>query len=150
MIQQLHLPARTHRAQHTSRQVGKARGQQAGLTLISLIVMLAILGGIGVIALKVLPTVIEYRAVVNAAKSSKSKGNSVREIQQAFDAAATATYIESISGKDLIISKDENEFEISYAYQKKIPLFGPASLVIDYEGTTAKNGVVNHAKPTTE
>lgn len=150
MIQPFHMPACIPGAQRLHRQAVTARGRQAGLTLISLIVMLAILGAIGVLALKVLPTVIEYRAVVGAAKSAKSKGNSVREIQQAFDAAATATYIESITGKDLVITKEDNEFELSYAYQKKIPLFGPASLVIDYEGTTAKNGVVNHAKPTTE
>jgi hypothetical protein len=29
--------------------------------------------------------------------------------------------------------------EVSFAYQKKIPLVGPASLLIDYEGSTARN-----------
>jgi hypothetical protein len=63
-------------------------------------------------------------------------------MQKAFDASATVGYISAINGKDLIISRGENgETEISFAYEKKIPLVGPASLLLEYEGSTAKNGM---------
>jgi hypothetical protein len=57
-----------------------------------------------------------------------------------------ASYISSINSRDLIIEKIDGQTEISFAYEKKIPLVGPASLLLEYEGTTAKGG----AKPAKE
>jgi hypothetical protein len=51
-------------------------------------------------------------------------------------------YISSINSRDLIIEsqrRDGNQLRL----RKKIPLVGPASLLLEYEGTTAKSG----AKP---
>jgi Tfp pilus assembly protein PilE len=122
-----------------------ARGRQDGITLIGLIFVLALLACVGLVALKIVPTYAEYRAITNAIKSAKASGASPLEMRQAFDRSATTAYIDSINGKDLVISKETGELEISFAYEKKIPLVGPASLVIDYAGTTAPGGVV--AKP---
>jgi len=114
--------------------------KQAGVSLSGLIFVLAILGFIGVLGMKIVPTYSEYRAVVAAIKTAKATGGSVREMQQSFDNSATVNYISSISGKDLVIAKDNGETEISFAYDKKIPLFGPASLLLEYAGSTAKDG----------
>ena len=117
--------------------------RQAGISLVGLIVVLALLGCIGVLAMKIVPTYTEYRAIQNAIVSAKQAGGaSVAEIQKSFDASATVNYISSISGRDLIIGKENGEMEVSFAYEKKIPLVGPASLLLEYAGTTAKNGVV--------
>ena len=118
---------------------------QNGLTLIGLIFMLAIVGGIALIGMKVVPTVIEYRGVKNAIAYAKSASTNTVEIRAAFDRQANVGYIESITSKDLVIVKNGEDVEISFAYQKKIPLVGPASLLMEYEGTTARNGVVNKA-----
>ena len=49
-------------------------------------------------------------------------------------------------GKDLKISGRGDQMEVSFAYQKKVPLYGPASLVIDYKGSTAEaKGAGNEA-----
>ena len=115
--------------------------RQDGISLVGLIVVLALLGMVLVLGLKIVPTYTEYRAIQNAIVSAKAAGNgSVVEIQKAFDASAVAGYISSISSRDLIIEKVNGETEISFAYEKKIPLVGPASLLLEYEGTTAKGG----------
>jgi hypothetical protein len=93
--------------------------------------MFAVLGA------KVVPTVVEYNSIKKAIVSAKAAGSTAREIQAAFDRQADVGYIESIHGKDLDISKDGNEVEVSFAYEKRIPLFEPVSLVIDYSGSTA-------------
>ncbi|MEV4778778.1 DUF4845 domain-containing protein [Burkholderia sp. LMU1-1-1.1] len=117
------------------------RYRQQGISLVGLIVVLAALGFIGVLGLKIVPTYTEYRAIQNAIVTAKSiGGNSVVEIQKAFDASATTGYISSISGRDLVIGKENGEMEVSFAYEKKIPLVGPASLLLEYQGTTAKSG----------
>lgn len=120
--------------------------RQAGISPIGLIFVLAVLGCIGLLGLKIVPTYTEYRAIQNAIVTAKQAGGTnVAEIQKSFDASATVNYISSISGRDLIIGKDNGEMEVSFAYEKKIPLVGPASLLLEYAGTTAKNGV-NPAK----
>ena len=115
--------------------------KQGGITLVGLIFALAILGVVGVLGMKIAPTYLEYRAISNAIALAKTAGTTVREIRNAFDKNASVTYIDSISGKDLTIGKDNGEMEVSFAYEKKIPLVGPASLVLDYVGSTAKSGV---------
>jgi type II secretory pathway pseudopilin PulG len=102
-----------------------------------LIVVLAVIGMIAVLGMKVAPTVVEYNSIKKAIVSAKSAGTTVREIQASFDRQADVGYIESIHGKDLDISKDGEQLEVSFAYEKRIPLFAPVSLLIDYSGTTA-------------
>jgi Tfp pilus assembly protein PilE len=114
--------------------------QQQGISLVGLIVVLALLGMVLVLGMKILPTYTEYRAIQNAIVTAKATGGSVVEIQKSFDAGASASYISSINGRDLIIEKVNGETEISFAYEKKIPLVGPASLLLEYEGTTARAG----------
>ncbi|MYM33402.1 DUF4845 domain-containing protein [Duganella sp. FT94W] len=119
--------------------------RQNGISLVGLILVLALLGMALVLGMKIVPTYSEYRAIQNAIVTAKASGGSVAEIQRAFDAGATAGYISSISGRDLTIEKVNGETEISFVYEKKIPLAGPASLLLEYEGSTAKGGA---AKPT--
>jgi len=120
--------------------------RQQGVSLVGLIVILALLGVVLVLGLKIVPTYTEYRAIQNAIVTARNAGGSAADIQKSFDTSAVAGYISSINGRDLIIEKIDGQTEISFAYEKKIPLVGPASLLLEYEGTTAKGG----AKPAKE
>lgn len=111
---------------------------QGGVSLIGLIFSLGILAGLALLAMQVVPTVIEYNSIRKAIVSAKAAGSTVREIQGAFDRQASIGYIESISGRDLEVTKGNDGMEVSFAYQKKLPLFGPASLLLEYAGTTAR------------
>ena len=112
--------------------------KQRGVSLFGLIVVLIIVGFIAVMAMKIVPAVVEYRGIVKAIEDAKNSGTSVMEIRQSYDRRAEVGYIESIRGYDLEIAKVDNEFEVSFAYEKKIPLVGPASLLLEFSGTTAK------------
>ncbi|KQQ40038.1 hypothetical protein ASF61_04335 [Duganella sp. Leaf126] len=113
--------------------------RQNGVSLTGVILVLAVLGLMAVLALKILPTYTEYRAVRNAIVTAKAAGgNSPAEIRKAFDANATVAYITAISGSDLTIERagDGDGVDVSFAYEKKIPLVGPASLLLEYQGST--------------
>lgn len=110
---------------------------QGGLSLGGFIFVLALVALAVVLGMKVVPSVIEYASIKKALVNAKNAGSTAREIQIAFDKQATAGYIDSVSGKDLEITKTDDGFDVSVAYQKKIKLFGPASLVIDYVASTA-------------
>lgn len=85
---------------------------------------------------KVVPAVIEYIAIERAVQKIKNEGNTVRDIQAAFERHRTIDDITSITSKDLDITKEGDRIVISYAYQKKIPILDNVSLVIDFAGTT--------------
>ena len=120
--------------------------RERGISLVGLIIILAILGAVGLLAAQVLPTYIEYRAIVNAIeRAKKDGGDSPKAVQESFNRSAEVGYISSITGRDLQLERVGGEFEISFAYEKKIPLVGPASLLLEYEGTTAKAGAQKKA-----
>lgn len=112
--------------------------RQTGVSLFGLICALIIVSAIAVLAMKIVPAVIEYQAIKKAIVDAKKAGTTVREIQLSFDRRANAGYIDAITGADLEIVRVDNELEVSFAYEKKMPLFGPASLLLEFSGTTAK------------
>jgi Tfp pilus assembly major pilin PilA len=116
----------------------KAGRGQMGLSLVGFIFVISVVAAIAVLGLKVVPTVVEYAAVKKAIVSAKTAGASPQEIKSSFDKQRDAGYIESVSGKDLEITRNNDGLDVSVAYQKKIELFGPVSLVIDYLATTGK------------
>ena len=122
--------------------------KQRGVSLFGLIVALIIVGFIAVMAMKIVPAVVEYRGIVKAIEDAKNSGTTVMEIRQSYDRRAEVGYLESIRGYDLEITKVDSEFEVSFAYEKKIPLVGPASLLLEFSGTTAKKTRQNPTRKT--
>jgi hypothetical protein len=119
--------------------------REGGVSLSGLIVVLVVLGALALVVIKVVPAFIEYRAVKNAVVRAKAEGTTPREIQQAFDKNAGVNDVAAIAGRDLMISRDGSETQVSFAYEKRIPLAGNVSLLIDFSGTTDPSGVVSRA-----
>ncbi len=46
-------------------------------------------------------------------------------------------YITSITGKDLDVTKQGDKVVVNFAYDKEIPLAGPAYLLLKYRGSSA-------------
>ncbi len=116
--------------------------KQRGLSLIGMLLVCAILGLVAVLAMKVFPDVQEYFAAVKSIKAvamdPATRGASVADIRRSFDKRKSIDNITAVTGADLDISKEGNDIVIAFAYTKKIPLSGPVSLTIDFEGSSAK------------
>ncbi len=110
--------------------------RQRGLSLIGLLFVVVIVGFLFILGLRITPTFVEYRAINSAIKKALATEHTIPEIQKAFDRSAAIDDITVMTGKDLDIQKVEDEYVISYAYTKKIPLFGPVNLTIDYSGNS--------------
>jgi len=117
-------------------------GREAGVSLSGLIVVLVVLGTLALVAMKVFPAWAEYRSIKNAIVQAKAAGNGNREMQQAFERNAEINNITAISSRDLVITRDNGQAEVSFAYEKRIPLAGNVSLLIDFAGTTDPSGEV--------
>lgn len=123
------------------RNPGVAR-RQKGLSLIGMILMSALIMLVALLVMKVTPAVIEYFAIVKDAKAvvGSGEGLTVTDVRTAFMKRAQVDNIDSITPADLDISKDGSQIVISFAYTKKISLFGPVTLGIDFQGSTAPGG----------
>jgi hypothetical protein len=129
------LPLNTIRPYRIAREgTRRVATRQRGLSLFGMVFAVAVIGFLLVLGLRVTPTFIEYRAINSAIKKALVSAHTVPEIQKAFDRSAAIDDINVMSGKDLVIAKDNDDYVVSYAYTKKIPLFGPVSLTIDYAG----------------
>jgi Tfp pilus assembly major pilin PilA len=115
----------------------RKKREQKGISLVGFIFVIVVVAVIAVLGMKVVPTVVEYTAIKKAIAYAQSTGTTEREIQLAFDRQSSVGYIDSVSGKDLEITRNNNGgFDVSVAYEKKIALFGPVSLLIDYEASS--------------
>jgi Tfp pilus assembly major pilin PilA len=120
-------------------------GQQ-GLSLIGFLFVAFVLVGLAILAMKIVPTYVEYASIKKAIASASAAGSTPKEIQNAFNRQRDAGYISSVSGQDLEITRTSSGYEVSVAYQKKIELFGPASLVIDYAASSGSSSSKTSAK----
>ena len=111
----------------------RARKIQRG---ISLLFWAVIIGGGSVILLRVVPTVMEYYTIQRAIdKIAKDSPSTVAAARDSFERTKQIEYsIVSIEPKDLNITKVDDKVKISFAYDKEVPLFGPAFLLIKYKG----------------
>jgi Tfp pilus assembly protein PilE len=112
---------------------GKSR--QRGLSFIMLILILALLAGVGAIGLAAFPSFMEYQAVKKAVTKA-SEAASLVEVRNTFDRARDIDNITSIRGADLEVTKVGDRFQVSFAYNKEFHMFGPAWLLMKYAGTS--------------
>ncbi len=110
--------------------------QQQGVTLLGLLFWAIVVGFIALLTIRVLPTLNEFFTIQKAVnKVALEGGNTVPEIRAAFEKQRDIEYsIQSITSKDLDITKENDRIVIRFAYNKEIELFAPVFLLIKYEG----------------
>lgn len=109
------------------------KSRQRGLSFVGLLVVGGLLAMAGIIVAQIVPTAIEYQAILKAANKAR-EGNSVAEVRSIFDKAAAVDNISSISGKDIDVTKEGDKIVVSFAYQREIHLAGPGYLTLKYSG----------------
>jgi hypothetical protein len=115
--------------------MSRARAQR-GLSLIGLMLWAIVIGFIGYVAVRVLPTVNEYLTIQRAVNRIATEGPpTVAEVRKAFEKQKDIEYsISSISAKDLDVTKENDRIVIRFAYDKEIPIIEPVFLLVKYEG----------------
>lgn len=110
--------------------------QQRGITLFGLLFWAVLISFTGYVLVRTLPTVNEYYTIKRAVNQiAAAQPGTVAEVRQAFDRQKEVEYsITSISGRDLVVTKENDRVVISFAYDKVIDLFGPVYLLIKYDG----------------
>ena len=110
---------------------------QRGISFIGLLILGIVLALLAIVGARVLPTATEFMAIQKAVKKAAADGDTVPAVRAAFDRTAAVDYITSISGKDLEVTKMGDKVVVEFAYDKEIPLAGPAYLLLKYRGSSA-------------
>jgi hypothetical protein len=112
--------------------------KQRGLSMVTFLVVAVVLifGAIG--GMKVGPAYMEYAKVKKAVNAVALEGRTatVADVRKGFDRRAQIDDIDVISGNDLDVSKEGGEVVVSFAYSKKVGLFGNVSLLIEFAGAS--------------
>ena len=111
---------------------------QRGVALSGLLFWGIIIVFVALLGMKVAPEYLTYFKIVKATKAvaASSSGKTVPEIRAAFGKYMDVEHVSTISPTDLDISKEGNDIVISFAYEKRIPLFYNVSLLIEFQSSS--------------
>jgi len=107
---------------------------QRGFSVLGMLFFGGIVACLFIVGAQVVPTVIEYQAILKASNKAAREGNSVAEVRTVYDRAASIDDMSSVTGKDLVVTKDGDKTVVNFAYQREIHLVGPVFLLLKYQG----------------
>jgi len=89
------------------------------------------------LVLKVFPGINEHSRVLTLVRGiAAASPATALEVQEAFDARTVVNRIESLAGRDLVVTREDGVLVISYAYDHRIVILDRVTLLIRYEGST--------------
>ena len=116
--------------------------RQQGMTFIGTIFVIAAVVFFAMLGLKLGPAYLEFMNIKNAVKKLSNDANfnsmSKKELTDAFNRSAQIDDFTSVTGADLQIAKTEGGNLVTVQYQKVVPLFANASVLLDFNASTAK------------
>jgi hypothetical protein len=117
------------------------RGRQGGLSLVGFIMVAAVIAIFVVVGARVTPAYIEYFSVQKSLEKTLAEAKdptSQVDVRRTFERYLATDYIDSISARDLEISKDGNQITASVSWARKLHLVGNLSLFLDFEASATR------------
>jgi len=113
---------------------------QKGMSAIGILIVLILIVFAALIGMRVTPAYLEYfaikKAIASIVESGEASSGSTADVRKAFERHQAIDDFTAIGPQDLEISKDGSQVVISFAYEKRVPLFYNISLLIDFAGSS--------------
>ena len=109
------------------------RKQQRGVSILGLLTILVLLIVVALFAMKVVPSIMEYRtakALIQAV--ARSGVTTTQDARRSFENRAVIDNVTANKPTDLEITREGNQMVIAFAYRKEIPLFTGVGLYLDF------------------
>ena len=119
----------------------RQRMRQRGLSMLGFLFVAAVVVSCVMVGFRVMPAYIEYYSVTKALEQALVDAkdlNSAAEVRSAFQKRADAGYIESVTGRDIEVTKTKNEVTASVSWTRKLPLVANVSLFLDFEASATR------------
>lgn len=113
--------------------------KQQGLSVVSILIVMAVIGVVILLGFKILPVYTEYSEVRKAITSlAAEQGKGEFEIRKEFNNRAAVNDISSINATDLVVVTGADFVFIRAKYRREVPLFSNVSLVFDFDTQAGK------------
>jgi hypothetical protein len=116
--------------------------QQRGLTFGGFVFGAFLLVILSIFGLKLIPAYIQNAQIKSVfeqiVRDPSIEKASPREIRNSFDRRASIDAITAIKSEDIDIASDGGQLELSANYSVKIPLFGNASIILEFNPSSGK------------
>ena len=115
--------------------------RERGVGQVQLIITLAILGFVGVMLAKCMPSYLEFFSVKKMFAAMEQTGETkgtVREIRSAYERRNNIEDVKSVRPEDIEITKEGGETVLTASWSARVPLVYNISACLDFVVTTAK------------
>jgi hypothetical protein len=112
-----------------------------GIGLVQLIITLALVGFIGLMVAKCMPSYLEYFSVKKMFAAMEQTGEikgSVRDIRRAYELRNNVEDVKSVKADDIEITKEGGETVLTATWSTRVPLVYNINACLDFVVTTAK------------
>jgi competence protein ComGC len=118
--------------------------KQQGLTLISIVFILILIGAVVLLVLKIAPIYMNHSKVVNALEAVEAmpevQSMSKREIESSLLKRFNLNYVEDITMDDVEIIKQPGYLSVRISYEVEQPIIGNLSVLVDFDDGFEKGG----------
>jgi hypothetical protein len=114
--------------------------QQAGISMLGVLVILVLLSFFLVLLLRLLPAYMEGRSVrtsIESVAAASDVSSSIRDIKRGIAASFDTNRIESVAAKDVKIIRQKQKIVIDASHEARIPLFDGIDVVLIFDDVTA-------------
>ncbi len=119
------------------------RNKQGGMTFLGFIIVLAIVVFVVIIGMKLFPVYQEYYSVVGAMNNVAAQpgvGNQTpAQIKVMLDKRLYTSYVETVTQKDMKVTRTKNGLELNVAYEVRKPLIGNLDFIASFDKTVELN-----------
>ena len=115
--------------------------RERGIGLVQLIITLGLVGFVGLMLAKCMPSYLEYFSVKKMFAAMEQTGETkgtVREIRSAYERRNNIEDVKSVRPEDIEITKEGGETVLTASWSARVPLVYNVSACLDFVVTTAK------------
>lgn len=111
--------------------------RQQGLTFISLIFVLGLIGFFTLLVLKIAPIYIDHGKVLSALaaleKTADIKTKSAHEVRESLNKRFNMNYVYDVTQDDIKVTKHGNYLKVQIAYEKVEKIVGNLSVLVEFD-----------------
>jgi hypothetical protein len=117
------------------------KNRQRGISPVGVLIFGAFFGFVLLLAFRTVPAVTEYFAIQRIIRLVAAEGDAgapVVELRRSFDRRSQIDDVATVTGADLDIAKPGGKVVIDVEYERRVPVAGNVSLVIEFRATSAE------------
>jgi len=114
--------------------------RQRGLTITGFLFVAAVVIVVALVSFRMIPAYIEYFSVKKALEGALADARdlSPAEIRRSVERRLNVDYVDSVRASDVEVTKTGNGLTAATAWEKRLPLVGNVSIVLEFEATASR------------